>query len=253
MLPTKAVSAEPPATGMWRKLRTSTGLRRFAGRALGAYMKLVWRTSRVTFVPADIHATIEPDVPIILTFWHGQQFLVPFVVPSRWRPMGLFSRHDDADINAIAVESVGVGTVRGSGSHGRDFLRKGAVSATLQIIDALKAGHLFGLTADVPKIARVASKGIITLARHSGRKIVPVAISGNHRILMRSWDRAGIYFPFGRVFVVFGEPISVTRRANEEAIEKARALLEQRLNAISARAEELAGHAAPATAHADER
>lgn len=227
---------------MLRKLGSQQWIRHIAGRLLGAYMTLVWKTSRVTVAPEGAYDRIEAELPFILVFWHGQQFLMSYVVRHHWRPIGLFSRHGDAEINAIAVESHGFRTIRGSGDHGHNFLRKGAVTATLQMLDSLKEGCSLTLTADVPKIARVASKGIVTLARHSERPILPVAVSSSRRLLANSWDRASIYLPFGRLVVVFGEPIRVARRADDATIEKARALLEASLNEISAKAEALAGH-----------
>jgi lysophospholipid acyltransferase (LPLAT)-like uncharacterized protein len=217
---------------------------------LAAYMTLVWKTSRVTIIPGNTYDTIESEIPVILTFWHGQQFLMSYIVKPHWRGVGLFSRHGDAEINAFAVEAHGYRTIRGSGDHGTEFLRKGALSATLQMIDALKDGCTLALTADVPKVARVASRGIITLARHSGRPILPVAVSSTRRIVANSWDRANLLLPFGHVFIVFGDLIRVGRRADVATIEHARALVERQLNDISSKVEALVVPAAQKAADA---
>ena len=68
------------------------------------------------------------------------------------------------------------------------------------------------MTADVPKIARVCGEGIVTLARLSGRPIVPVAVVTSRRIDFESWDRASLGLPFGRGAMVLGEPIRVAAR-----------------------------------------
>ena len=39
----------------------------------------------------------------------------------------LISRHRDGEINAVAAERLGIGTIRGSGTHGPDFAKKGGV------------------------------------------------------------------------------------------------------------------------------
>ena len=78
---------------------------------------------------------------------------------------------------------------------------------------ALEGGAIVGLTADIPKIARVCGQGIVTLAQLSGRPIVPVAIVTSRRIDFRSWDRASLGLPFGRSAVVIGEPIFVAAEA----------------------------------------
>lgn len=227
---------------IWRKFRKSRGFQRFAGNLLANYLKLIWATNRVIIVPGNIYEILEPDVPAIFTFWHGQHFLTSFLIPKRWRAKALLSRHGDAEMNAIAVEALGAGAIRGSGDRGGDFHRKGAVGATFKMLEALEEGYILGVTADVPKVARIAGNGIIAIARHSGRPIYPLAISSSRRIATTSWDRAGIYLPFGRIAVVFSEPVRVASDADDVACETARALLQERLNEISAKAEALAGH-----------
>ncbi len=227
---------------IWRKFRKSPGFRRFAGNLLASYLKLIWATNRVIIVPGNIYEILEPDVPAIFTFWHGQHFLTSFLIPKHWRAKALLSRHGDAEMNAIAVEALGAGAIRGSGDHGGDFHRKGAVGATFKMLEALEEGHILGVTADVPKIARIAGDGIIAIARHSGRPIYPLAISASRRIATKSWDRASFYLPFGRIVVVFSEPVRVASDADDAVCESARAVLQERLNEISAKAEALAGH-----------
>ena len=65
------------------------------------------------------------QVPIILAMWHGQHFLTPFIRPKGKRAKVLISRHRDGEINAAAVERLGIGTIRGSGAHGPDFSGEG--------------------------------------------------------------------------------------------------------------------------------
>jgi len=189
---------------MWKTLRGSRLFQVAIGRMLAAYLRLVWYTSSLTLEPADLYDWIDDDIPIILTFWHGQHFLMPFVAKRHHRGKVMISRHVDADINAIAVEALDLGTIRGSGAHGRDFHRKGGVAATREIIDTLQAGMNVAMTADIPKISRVAGLGIVTVACYSGRPIFPVAIATRHRIVARSWDRASIHVPFGPAAMVSG-------------------------------------------------
>jgi lysophospholipid acyltransferase (LPLAT)-like uncharacterized protein len=110
-----------------------------------------------------------------------------------------------------------------------------------QMIEALEEGINVAVTADVPKISRRAGLGVVTLARHSGRPIYPIAIATNRRIVARSWDRASIDLPFGRGAAVAEEPIRVGKNADNRMLESARLLVQQRLDAATRRAEELAG------------
>ena len=200
------------------------------------YLRLAWYTSRRIFEPLDIYETLE--TPAILAMWHGQHFMMPFVKRNepRFRAKVLISRHRDGEINARAAEKLGIGTIRGSGAHNREFNRKGGTVAFIQMLDALKEGYNVAMTADVPKVARVAGLGAIKLAQHSGRPIYPGAIASHRRIVLNSWDRSAVNLPLSRMGLVGGEPIYVAADADEAALEAARKSLEDELNRITARA-----------------
>ncbi len=109
------------------------------------------------------------------------------------------------------------------------------------MIATLEQGINIALTADVPKISRVAGLGVVTLARYSGRPIYPIAIATSRRVTAPSWDKASVDLPFGKGGAVAGEPIRVSLSANEQEMEAARKLVQQRLDEVTARAEALAG------------
>jgi lysophospholipid acyltransferase (LPLAT)-like uncharacterized protein len=226
---------------VWKTVRVSRPFQVALGKTLAGYLRLVWNTSRVTIEPADLYDRVDREIPFILTFWHGQHFLMPFVMKPHHKGKVMISRHADADINAITAEAFGVGTIRGSGDHGRDFLRKGGISATKMAIDTLKAGVNVAMTADVPKISRVAGHGVVTVARYSGRPIFPIAIATRNRMLAKSWDRASIHLPFGSLAMVVGEGIHVADDADNAALDATRQLVQTRLDQVTARAEELVG------------
>ena len=229
---------------LWKSVRGSRPFQVALGRTLAGYLRLVWNTSSLTLEPADLYATVDREIPFVLTFWHGQHFLMPFVMKPHHQGKVMISRHADADINAITAGAFGVGTIRGSGSHTRDFLRKGGISATRIAIDTLKSGVNVAMTADVPKISRVAGLGVITVARYSGRPIFPVAIATRNRLVANSWDRASVHLPFGPAAMVVGERINVAVDADEAALETARQLVKKRLDEVTARAEHLVGRKA---------
>jgi lysophospholipid acyltransferase (LPLAT)-like uncharacterized protein len=226
---------------VWKTVRVSRPFQVALGKTLAGYLRLVWNTSRVTIEPPELYDYVDGEVPFILTFWHGQHFLMPFVMKPHHKGKVMISRHADADINAITAEAFGVGTIRGSGDHGRDFLRKGGISATKMAIDTLKAGVNVAMTADVPKISRIAGHGVVTVARYSGRPIFPIAIATRNRMLAKSWDRASIHLPFGPLAMVVGEGIHVAADADNAALDAARQLVQTRLDEVTARAEEIVG------------
>jgi lysophospholipid acyltransferase (LPLAT)-like uncharacterized protein len=148
----------------------------------------------------------------------------------------LVSRHRDGEINAIAAERLGVDAIRGSGHHGSGFVGKGGVNAFREMLNALEAGYNVALTADIPKVARVAGLGIVKLASASGRPIYPIAIATRRRVELKNWDRTTINIPFGRGGGVAAEPLRVPADADEAALEAARRALEIALDAATARA-----------------
>ena len=221
---------------LWRQIGRQRWAKATIGVAAAEYLRFVGKTTRFTLEPEDIYARGEADMPIILAFWHGQHLLAPMARQSEHRVAMLVSHHHDGEVNAIAARRFGVDTIRGSGNHGGGFVHKSGVAAFQAMLDSLAEGTSIAMSADVPKVARVAGLGIIKLAQASGRPIYPSAIATSHRFVLNNWDRTTINLPFGRGAGVAAEPVSVPREADDAALEAARSLLEERLNAATARA-----------------
>jgi lysophospholipid acyltransferase (LPLAT)-like uncharacterized protein len=206
------------------------------GLLVAEFLRLVWLTNRFVLDPPHVYAIVEPQMPVILAFWHGQHFMTPFAKKAGHRAKVLISRHRDGEFNAIAAQRLGIGTVRGSGDHGSAFHRKGGVGAFKEMLRALEEGSNMALTADVPKKSRIAGLGIIMLARESGRPIVPCAMATSRFIRLRNWDRSTINLPFGRGALVGGDVILVPAGADSAMMEGLRARLEASLNDVTRRA-----------------
>ncbi len=215
------------------------------GRLLAGYLRLVQRTNRIVFEPADIYDHVRPDLPLIFAMWHGQHLMIPFARPD-WMPAcSLVSRHGDGGFNAVALRELGIGAIRGSGALGKKIREKGGAAAFLAMVRRLAAGDTMVLTADVPKRARIVGPGIIALARASGRPIRAVAVVTSRRIDFNSWDRASIGLPFGRCAIVVGEPIYVARDADEATQEAARLAVQASLDDVHARGYAIVGSRDP--------
>ena len=145
-------------------------VQRLAGFVAAEFLRLVWWTNKFVLDPPDIYERVEPDMPVIVAFWHGQHFMMPFLKRPKYPAKVLISRHRDGEINAVAAERLGMGTVRGSGDHGNSFHRKGGVAAFKAMVQVLEQNINMALTADVPKVSRKAGLGIVTLARLPVRK-----------------------------------------------------------------------------------
>jgi lysophospholipid acyltransferase (LPLAT)-like uncharacterized protein len=217
----------------------SRPFQRAVGVMAAEYLRLVWMTTGFTMEPEGFVERAQSDFPVIVGVWHGQHYLLPFMRGERAFKV-LVSRHRDGEINAIAAEHLGIGTIRGSGDHGSEFARKGGVGAFRQILATLAQGCSVTLTADVPKVTRIAGLGIVRLAAISGRPIYLVAIATRNRITLNNWDRTEINLPFGRGGIVGRGPFRVAADADAEALERARRTIETELDAATTRAHEIA-------------
>jgi hypothetical protein len=222
---------------LFRNVLRGSWVQRAVGFLAAGFLRLVWLTNRFSFDPPDVYDIVEPQMPAIFAFWHGQHFMTPFIkTKETHRAKVLISRHRDGEFNAIAAERLGIGTIRGSGDHGAAFHRKGGVGAFKEMVRALAENYNVALTADVPKRSRIAGLGIIMLARESGRPIMPFAMATSRFLRLKNWDRTTINLPFGRGALVGGDIIMVPADAGAETMEELRARLEATLNDATRRA-----------------
>ena len=91
------------------------------------------------------------------------------------------------------------------------------------------------MIADIPKgTPREAGLGIVTLAKLSGRPVVPVAVTSSRRLVLeKTWDKATIPLPFGRSALVLGTPIFVPADADPAEMERKRKEITAGLNATT--------------------
>ncbi|MBE7245098.1 MAG: DUF374 domain-containing protein [Actinomycetospora chiangmaiensis] len=222
------------------------------GRLAAGYLRLVRATNRFTLEAPGasgddraFHAWLDTQLPAITGMWHGQHIQMPFMARPTDRVATIISRNPDGDINTIALERLGVRVMRASGARGRrrsaDTRAKGGAEGLRAMLKALKAGETVAFSADVPKVTRRCDAGILTLARFSGRPIVPAAVAASRHLRFNSWDRACLALPFGRAAVVLGEPILVPRECEGEEFERLRRRLEAEMDRVHARAYTLVG------------
>jgi len=164
---------------------------------------------------------------IIAAFWHGRLLMAP----TGWQKRGplsvIISKHNDGELIARTVRHFGVNSIRGSTS-------RGGATALREMLKTLKNGGNVAITPDGPRGPRMnVQAGIILLARLSGAPIVPVTYAVSRRKVVHSWDRFVIPLPFCRGVYLWGEPLYISKTANEEEMEAARLLLENRLNNLT--------------------
>ncbi len=217
--------------------------RRIVSRLGADYVRLVHRTGRWRTIGDEIpRAFWDAGRPFIIAFWHGR-LLMP---PMAWRhgmPMNmLISERGDGPLIAAIIAHFDLGTAWGSST------RKGS-RAYRTMARALARNEYAGMTPDGPHGPLMrASLGIVSLARLSGAPVVPLTYSASHYVERAGWDRLIVPLPFTRGVFVWGEPVSVPRRASPAEEEAARRAIEDRLKAITAEADRQCGRDAMAPA-----
>lgn len=198
-----------------------------------SYVRLI-RTSGRWHTKGGDHPAhyLTEDKPFIVAFWHQRLLMMPYT----WRSVGgdrpfnmLISSHRDGEIISRTIARFDIKTIAGSTGKG-----KGGAAALRQILKALKAGEVVGMTPDGPRGPRMrASDGIIQAARMAGVPIFPLTYSASNRKVIQSWDRFILPLPFSRGVFHWGDPIFVDRKLDEEGMEAKRIELENALTELT--------------------
>jgi lysophospholipid acyltransferase (LPLAT)-like uncharacterized protein len=198
-----------------RHPRTQAGL----AWLLGAYLALVYRTTRWTLVGAEhLREALGPGGrrAVIAAFWHERLPLMPAL----WlrasaaepglagvRAHVLVSRHRDGRFIGSIVRRFRLELVHASTNRG------GAVGMRV-LLKVLAAGDMVVITPDGPRgPARVAAPGVAQLAAVAGLPVLPCAARTSRGVLLPSWDRMVLPLPFARGVLVIGAPVPVPREA----------------------------------------
>lgn len=235
-----------PLKRFWKRIRQplarSTVVKHALVVLIAGVVKFVYRTNPAVEGSDDIERVIATHTPAIAALWHGQHLLGPVINPRDNRIVAMFSRSADAELNAAVASRLGFDIVRGSGGRADSSnAGKGGARALIALKRELDGGSNVAMIADIPHgTPREAGLGIVTLARISGRPIVPIAIATSRRkVLEQSWDKTAINLPFGRRALAVGDIIHVPADADAEALELKRQEVTASLNAATARAYKL--------------
>ncbi len=199
---------------------------RLAGHLAGMIMKLWSLTMRYEVNgKAGVSRPLIGEKPVIFALWHNRIFTMPPI----WQRTGgmdrksvvLTSASKDGTTLATAMETFGLGAIRGSSS-------RRAVSALIGMKKALREGFDVCVTPDGPKGPRYSVQpGVIKIAQATETEIVPIHIRYGAAWRLKSWDRFVIPMPFSKVSITFGEPQGIPKNLSEEDFEKARLALQE--------------------------
>jgi 3-deoxy-D-manno-octulosonic-acid transferase len=207
-------------------------------------MRFVRSTSEVTIEPEDVVARVNAIHPFILAMWHGQFVLQPTLHDlngRNFRVSAIAARHKDATAIRALLGEFDIEVVQGAGANERKQ-DKGGVYALRTATKLLKSGSTFSMTADVPPgPARKGGSGIVILAKHSGRPIIPFAVATSRFFVLPTWSRMTINLPFSKLAYVIGDPIWVPADADAAVVEERRRAVEAGLNRVTERAYAIVG------------
>jgi hypothetical protein len=115
--------------------------------------------------------------------------------------------------------------------------RKG-FSAFKKMVEASRDGSDIAIVPDGPRGPRCqVQTGVVELAKHTGRPVVPLAFSASRKKVFDTWDHFVLPYPFSKGVFIWGEPIYVDPDGDRAYIEERRVLLERRLNELTERAD----------------
>lgn len=147
--------------------------------------------------------------PVVFIFWHGR--LLPLSYYHRaWNLVTLISQSGDGEYIARIVQRWGYDVVRGSSSReGGPALRK--------LVRLAREGRSVAITPDGPRGPRETMKpGVVTAAQLAGCALIPVAAGASRSWWFEGWDRFMVPKPLARIHIVYGQPIPVRRKLDDE-------------------------------------
>jgi lysophospholipid acyltransferase (LPLAT)-like uncharacterized protein len=191
------------------------------------YIRLLKATVRRRYLNREVmERAVSGSDAQIFAFWHSRLTFARF----GWfgdKGVVLQSQHRDSRMLGRVMSRFGLGQVWGSTT-------RGGTSAVREVLRRIKDGYSLAIAPDGPRgPQRRVQPGVITIARMSGVPIIPFAYSARPSRRLGSWDRMTFPFPFGRAVFIYGEPMTVDRRADEAEQERLRVKLEDELNRIT--------------------
>lgn len=171
--------------------------------------------------------------PGIYCFWHNRLALMPFMRPRKLQVNVLSSDHRDGRTVAQVMRIFNFKTIFGSSNKNSFFALK-------SILLCLKSGQSIAITPDGPKgPVHQINGNIIPVAALSGAGIIPMSYACKRAKIFNSWDKFVLPLPFNRLILIYGKPIMVNHKPDEQTLTQLNLLLQQELNSITQEAENL--------------
>ncbi len=208
----------------------------FLAAAVYSLCRVLFWTLRVRYI-AETPDTNPFDKnckeAFIYCVWHDA-IAFPMFVGRHERTAALVSKNLDGSHLARGLRMLGIKLVRGSSS-------RGGANAIREILRLPSNTHLV-VTPDGPRGPRRKTKpGLVFIAAHSGRAIVPTAFSAARCWKIRgSWTNLSIPKPFTTVYAIGGSPIAVPDDGTPEQMANLEVEVQQAMDRLNEQANQLA-------------
>lgn len=142
---------------------------------------------------------------VIIASWHGY-LLTTFIDLAGLHYYAVAGMHNDAEFITQVGKRLGWRLLRGSSSdRGKEVF--------IEIVRILRApGNVIAITPDGPKgPSKIPKPGVVRAAQKTGAVIVPVVGQATRRWGFKNWDTFFVAKPFGRIEMVYGDPIHLSK------------------------------------------
>jgi lysophospholipid acyltransferase (LPLAT)-like uncharacterized protein len=208
---------------------------------------------RALFKTCRLHVVLEApginpyettgDNRYLYCMWHDQIVMIVFGGQPK-NMAGLVSGHQDGSYLAEAMKLVGIAAVRGSS-------KRGGSRAMSELLHRVRNHHV-AITPDGPRGPRRKLKtGIVFLASHSGRGIIPSVYACRRGWRIRgNWTDMLMPWPFTTIYARGGPPFVVPPDLDRDELDRYAERLEREMDRVQALVDEaaLTGRPAPVTA-----
>ncbi len=198
-------------------------------------IRLIFLTTRREFVRDSIKRAPFADtgpVRFLYSVWHDS-VIPPIFGAKGHQSVALISQHRDANTIEVMLKAVGMDAIRGSTS-------RGGASAIKKLISLSQGKHVV-ITPDGPRGPHHKMKaGIVFLASHSGRPVIPTAFSATRYWKFRgSWTSIWIPKPFSKIYYLVGDPIEVPENLSREELNYYTDLVQAKMEELEREAKQL--------------
>lgn len=194
------------------------------------YLRFVILTSKINY---NIHLDDIKNLKknnYILAFWHGRLLSAFFIRKYFNKSCVLISHNKSSYIVAVLAHLFSTSVIKGSSN-------KDGSKSVKHIVKLLKAGKntVFAIAPDGSIGPRMrCNLGVITISSLSKTDILPITFSAKKGVILNSWDKFFIPYPFNNITLDLQQCIKITsENGSKKNLHDVRLELETVLNKIT--------------------